>query len=302
MTYRNLSMARRKRKRSVFYLLLTLVIVILSLMFIYIYIIKDRLPSQLDVSESDLIIQADEEMLLEVKDSETEEDVSLEAADKTKTVTVEQEQESNIFNEDISIDWDQDLIVIEDGNELLVPVNKKTTLREDYEPEDLNAIPEYMNPDWNMLLRVPALRMLVALWHAAQFDGVSLNVVSAYRSYSYQEDLFQRYSDSHGPDEANRFSARPGQSEHQLGTTIDFGGTAFDLTAAFAETDQGLWLANNAYLFGFVMSYPEGGEDVTGYIYEPWHYRYIGVEEALNFKRSGLTLTEYLNRKYDWQY
>jgi len=126
--------------------------------------------------------------------------------------------------------------------------------------------------------------------------------VSAFRSYSYQEDLFQRYSDSHGPDEANRFGARPGQSEHQLGTTIDFGGTAFDLTAAFAETDQGLWLANNAHLFGLVMIYPEGGEDVIGYLDEPWYYRYIGVEEALNFKRSGLTLTEYLNRKYDWHY
>jgi len=196
----------------------------------------------------------------------------------------------------------QDLIVITDGDDLLAPVNKQTTLRPDYEPEDLQPIPLYMKPPREMKLRETALRKLIALWHAAEFDGVALTVISAYRSYDYQKELFQRWVDGHGEEEANLFSARAGQSEHQLGTTIDFGGTAFDLTAAFAETDQGLWLANNAHLFGFVMSYPEGGEDVTGYIYEPWHYRYIGVEEALNFKRSGLTLTEYLNRKYDWQY
>ncbi|NLA46732.1 MAG: M15 family metallopeptidase, partial [Firmicutes bacterium] len=96
---------------------------------------------------------------------------------------------------------------------------------------------------------------------------------------------------------ANRFSARPGQSEHQLGTTVDFGGTSADWTTGFANTKQGKWLLNNAHLYGFALSYPEGKESVTGYIYEPWHFRYIGVAVAKEWKESGLVLCEFLKTK-----
>ncbi len=300
MNRRSYTMERRRKKSRLFYFILVLIMLVLSGALIYVFFIKDSLSDRTIEDNSDLTIQAEEETLPELEETDTEVDMPADPAGVTEMVPGDLDQEDHPLDDVDPGAWDQELIVIEDGNDLLAPVNKKTTLRSDYEPEDLEAIPEYMNPERSMRLRAPALKMLIALWHAAEFDGINLKVVSAYRSYDYQRDLFQRYSDSYGPEEANRFSARPGQSEHQLGTTVDFGGTAQDLTAGFADTDQGRWLAEYAHYFGFVMSYPEGSEDITGYIYEPWHFRYIGVEAAMHFKRSGLTLTEYLNQTYDW--
>lgn len=195
--------------------------------------------------------------------------------------------------------FDRDsLKVIADGNYLLALVTKETTLKSDYKPSDLRQIPSYMNPSYTMYLRAEALDKLEQLWAAAEADGVNLlGIRSAYRSYSTQDSLFRDYVSRHGEEQANRFSARPGQSEHQLGTTVDFGGTAVDFQAAYADTEQGRWLADNAHLYGFVMSYPAGKEHITGYIFEPWHYRYIGVEAAMGWKKSGKTLKEFLEEK-----
>ncbi len=190
-----------------------------------------------------------------------------------------------------------ELKVIADGDDLLALVTKETKLKKDYEPEDLVAIPAYMNPYYDMKIRAVAFDYLESMWHAAKSDGVVLSIRSAYRSYSTQEKLFEDYASRHGIEEANRFSARAGQSEHQLGTAVDFGGTGKDFTAAFAITDQGQWLAENAFRYGFVISYPEGKEHITGYIFEPWHYRFIGVDEALEWKKTGKTLKEYLEMK-----
>ncbi len=195
---------------------------------------------------------------------------------------------------------ESDLKVIADGDYLLALVTKETKLKSDYVPHDLEPIPSYMNPSYSMQLRSEALKHLKKLWQAwqaAKEDEVILSIRSAYRSYSTQKGLFQDYASRHGEEEANRFSARPGQSEHQLGTTVDFGGTAYDWSPEFANTDQGWWLAENAYKYGFAMSYPEGKEHITGYIFEPWHYRYIGVDAAREWKESGKTLREYLETK-----
>jgi LAS superfamily LD-carboxypeptidase LdcB len=192
---------------------------------------------------------------------------------------------------------DAELKVISDGNDLLALVTKETTLKSSYAPTDLTRIPEYMYPARELWLREEAFQQLEKLWQAAADDGVTLTIISAYRSYDYQQALFQNYASSYGEEAANRFSARPGQSEHQLGTTVDFGGTAVDLKAAYADTDQGRWLAENAYKFGFAMSYPEGKEEITGYIFEPWHYRYIGPEAAAEWYAAGLSLKEFLQQK-----
>jgi len=193
-------------------------------------------------------------------------------------------------------DW-EDLKVISDGDYLLALVTKETTLKRNYVPTDLEAVPARLNPYYPMQLRSEALRHLEKLWEAARDDGVALSIRSAYRSYQTQKELFRDYVSRHGEAEANRFSARPGQSEHQLGTTVDFGGTGADFTAAFADTKQGRWLVANAHRYGFAKSYPAGKEHITGYIYEPWHYRYIGVERAGEWKASGLTLKEYLQQQ-----
>lgn len=209
--------------------------------------------------------------------------------------TVDSSSDAN----DVGSSFDRDsLKVIADGNYLLALVTKETTLKSDYKPADLQQVPSYMNPSYTMYLRAEALAKLEQLWAAATADGVNLlGIRSAYRSYSTQDSLFRDYASRHGEEQANRFSARPGQSEHQLGTTVDFGGTAVDFQATYADTEQGRWLSDNAHLYGFAMSYPAGKEHITGYIFEPWHFRYIGVEAALEWKQSGKTLKEFLEKK-----
>ena len=114
-----------------------------------------------------------------------------------------------------------------------------------------------------------ALRTMAA---AAFEDGVTLIVSSAYRSFEYQASLFKRFTASHGEEEASRFSARAGTSQHQLGTVVDLG----DITDAFAQTPAGKWMAANAGRFGWSLSYPKGAEHITGYKWESWHWRWIG--------------------------
>lgn len=190
------------------------------------------------------------------------------------------------------------LPIIKDGDYLLALVTKNTTLGQ-YMPSDLVRIPSKMvGRDGNKYLRQEALTHLIKMWEDAKEEGATLLIVSAFRSYELQQTIFTRNASIHGEIQANRFSARPGQSEHQLGTAVDFVGRREEsLTASFAGTPSGKWLMLNSYRYGFVMSYPEGKEHITGYVFEPWHYRFIGVEAALEWKESGLTLKEFLKTK-----
>jgi LAS superfamily LD-carboxypeptidase LdcB len=119
---------------------------------------------------------------------------------------------------------------------------------------------------------------------------------STYRSYDDQARVYQSEVEHFGQAQADRESARPGHSEHQLGTAVDFTtkSLGYDLVEAFATTPEGQWLQKNAAQYGFVLSYPQDKETITGYMYEPWHYRYIGVGAAEAFVKSGQTLKEWL--------
>jgi len=125
-------------------------------------------------------------------------------------------------------------------------------------------------------LRKSAFDALVAMDKAARSEGTSLLVSSAYRSYDYQAEVFARNVAEMGKKEAERVSAAPGASQHQLGTAIDFG----SITDAFAATQASAWLSANAGRFGFSLSYPKGSESLTGYVWESWHYRYIGKDSV----------------------
>ncbi len=124
--------------------------------------------------------------------------------------------------------------------------------------------------------------------------NVGVAIKSTYRDYDLQEYLFNRYAASDGIEEANRYSAKPGYSEHQTGLAFDVGW----LTESFENSDSFEWLDDNAHKYGFILRYHKGKEEVTGYIYEPWHYRYLGVELATKVKESGLTLEEYYKISY----
>lgn len=161
---------------------------------------------------------------------------------------------------------------------MLARVDKEKALPSDYEPEDLVSLTEYpfALSRWDLRLRKPAAEAAREMDAAAKANGVTLVFSSAYRSYSYQEQVYARHVREMGQSAADRVSARPGHSQHQLGTVVDFG----SIDNRFAESPAGLWMAANAGRFGFSLSYPKGAENVTGYDWESWHFRYVGKEAA----------------------
>ncbi|MGL5540631.1 MAG: M15 family metallopeptidase, partial [Erysipelotrichaceae bacterium] len=132
-------------------------------------------------------------------------------------------------------------------------------------------------------------RLQEMLMTAAQ-AGHPIALLSGYRSYQQQATLFQKYVNTHGLANAQMFSARPGHSEHQSGLGYDIG----SISNAFAETTAYAWLQENAASYGFIERYPNGKTHITGYVFEPWHYRYVGVLHAQAMKAKALTLEEYL--------
>ena len=132
---------------------------------------------------------------------------------------------------------------------------------------------------------------------AAKLDGFDLTAFSTYRSYDYQTGLYERYVERDGKKAADRYSARPGYSEHQTGLAFDIGEVdqeQYFASSKFGDTDAGKWVANNAYRFGFILRYPEGKEKVTGYMYESWHFRYVGIEVAEEIYKQNVSLEEFL--------
>lgn len=189
------------------------------------------------------------------------------------------------------------VIVVACGDPL-VPLDKRHRLEADCAPADLRPVPEAFA--WGpQSVVAAALGPLVEMLEDAAGAGHRLVVLSAYRDYEVQEAAFRSHMESLGLEQAERVSARPGHSEHQLGTTVDFASAAvgYELVEAFGDTPEGRWLAERAHEYGFALSYPRGAEAVTGYQYEPWHFRWLGRETAEAVRASGLTLTEFLRRR-----
>ncbi|MEX2542985.1 MAG: M15 family metallopeptidase [Trueperaceae bacterium] len=177
-------------------------------------------------------------------------------------------------------------------------VDTRFRLPEEFVPADLVSVRQAGLAD-DRTLRAPAVADLAELLSAAGRAGVLFELQSAYRSFEYQEQVFSGWVRAQGREQALLTSARPGHSEHQLGTAIDLrtrGGPAPWGLADWAETPEGTWLQANAWRFGFVMSYPRGREAVTCYAYEPWHYRWFGRDAAAEIRSSGLTAREWLWR------
>ena len=166
-----------------------------------------------------------------------------------------------------------------------------------YAPPDLESVDE-AGFDRDLKVRAEVVDDLAALREAAADAGHPIDVVAAYRSFTLQDDLFRRRSAHLGYAVAITHTARPGHSEHQLGTAIDFKTLgAPTVSSNWGATPAGLWMALNAYRFGFVLSYPEGATDRSCYAFEPWHYRYFGRTLAGRIHASGLTAREFLWRE-----
>jgi len=191
------------------------------------------------------------------------------------------------------------VVITDQGDNLLVLINKHIRLPENYQPADLVPIDGKIAVTRSgMRLRNEAASALAQMAATGGQEGLNLIATSAYRSYWEQQATFSYWVKAAGLAAAERFSARPGHSQHQLGTAVDFTSESVGkgLTDTFAKVGEGAWLANNAYKFGFVISYPAGKEAITGYTYEPWHYRYIGKDNAAKMIQSGLILEEFLQR------
>ena len=153
------------------------------------------------------------------------------------------------------------------GDNLLVLVNKSIRLSEAYFPRDLVSLDSSIQSSPGMQLRKSAADQMLKLFNDAKKKGYKLNVNSSYRSYQTQVTTYNYWVSQVGAVEADRFSARPGHSQHQLGTTADITSDSVDhkLVASFGDTQEGKWLASNAYKYGFVLAYPAGYEQITGY-------------------------------------
>lgn len=178
-------------------------------------------------------------------------------------------------------------------------VNKHHALPDDYVPEDL-VEPDVRFPFTEDLpkkqLRKVAADALEELFAAGDEAGVDLYAQSGYRSFDRQDAIFAANVEENGEEKANNYSARPGESEHQTGLTMDVTSTDvnYDLVIAFEDTDEGKWVKEHAAEYGFIIRYPEDKEDITEYQYEPWHLRYVGKKAAEEITEKGLSLEEYL--------
>nr|WP_209510524.1 M15 family metallopeptidase [Sedimentibacter acidaminivorans] len=181
-------------------------------------------------------------------------------------------------------------------------VNKSRNIPSSYIPDDLvplDDIPKSLqNPEVNQLRKVAydALKELFAA--AKEEQSFDLYARSGYRSYNTQVSLYSSYVSNHGQEAADKFSARPGQSEHQTGLAMDITCPTmnYQLDTTFGDKEEGKWIAENAHKFGFIVRYPKGKEEITGYQYEPWHLRYVGPSLAEEIYKSQLTLEEYFEQ------
>lgn len=182
---------------------------------------------------------------------------------------------------------------IEDDNDILVLVNKYNKLDNNYVPDDLETLSSKYAVGTQQL-RKEALNKFMEMCDAAMEDGITIKAGSTYRSYSYQLGLYNRYVNRDGKKEADRYSARAGYSEHQTGLAIDI------LNKSLEFIDEGNkeydWLINNSYKYGYILRYTKD-EDITGYQFEPWHFRYVGEKVAKDINDTGLTYDEYVARQ-----
>lgn len=228
---------------------------------------------------------------------QTPPDSTDEATHESTDSTVDTSEQTSVFDEYKWLQEELAKAAFEDDNAWVL-IDKEHGLAEDFVPEDLVTIKV---PTVNQMAEVNQMTdvasdHLTQLFDAAKRAGHDLYATSGYRSYQTQEQLYNNYVAQHGQAEADKFSAQPGHSEHQTGLAMDITSATVnhDLSQSFGETEEGQWLAENAHRFGFTMSYPEGKEHITGYMYEPWHFRFVGNELAELLYERNLTYGEYL--------
>lgn len=201
--------------------------------------------------------------------------------------------ENIVLDVNIGLDEDfyEDIKIADNPHQLDVLCNKYSALPSEFEPKGLVKIEEkyHINDGKEYIIDKRLKTAYLEMYKDALNSQIDLEIASAYRSKDYQKDLYNRYKSSHGKEKADTFSARPRHSEHETGLAIDF----YPISNSFEDTEEFDWLMENAHNYGFILRYPKNKVDITGYKYEPWHYRFVGKEIATKIKVQDLTYDEY---------
>ncbi|GAA0333611.1 hypothetical protein GCM10008967_25440 [Bacillus carboniphilus] len=230
------------------------------------------------------------------EDTDSGQGSNTESPDDSETNVGEEEDDQSTAEQPV-------IPTVADPTSITVMVNKSAKLPDGYRPADL-VRPDVPFAFGNQqlekaLLRKEAALALENMFAAAKVDGITLVAASGFRSYETQSMLFENEVKQFGYEKASMAVAYPGTSEHQTGLTMDITAASVNhiLTEQLGQKPEGKWLEKNAHQFGFILRYPLGKESITGYQYEPWHFRYVGVQIATEIFEKQLTLEEYYQQK-----
>lgn len=300
-------MKRRRLKKKVIYYFFGIVIVIFALVF---FIKHQKLINSSEYKLEQLGYNS-EEITIILEKGYTDFALEKYYSNLTSFITSKYYIKSNLENylnyyeENKTVDISKIISIINVGtnkdfytdvkttsnDDYLILVNKYNSLSSTYEPSDLvnmsllyayndNKIRSEVNTKYNEMAAV------------AKAAGLKLITIYSYRSYAKQEETYNKYYDLKGLSYAEENVARAGFSEHQTGLALDIT-TSLEENEEFIDTDEYSWLIDNSYKYGFILRYPESKEDITGYSFEPWHYRYVGIDVATIIHNEGITFDEY---------
>lgn len=230
------------------------------------------------------IVKGDKDNLANIKDNEN---TTLEESKDEKINENMDEEAASVFE-----------TVIKNENDLVILCNKTVMLGEQYIPTDL-VVPNVPLVNSRTVqqshLRAQAATQLEKMFEDAKTQGLEdLYLVSGYRSYDYQNEIFSNSIKNRGKEYTEKYMAKPGHSEHQTGLTADIStqGAGFTLEESFENTNEGKWLAENAHKYGFILRYPKDRVESTGYAYEPWHFRYVGTQVSEYMYKNDMILED----------
>lgn len=279
---------QKKKNLKLWALIIVIIVVVTIISFSADYLTK---LFENKVEKESLIAQNNENININIQTQTKPVDISKKPEDKEEPKGKIEDKQNQDIDKNI-------VIIVDNPKSYEVLINRTNSLPSTYAPEDLVKLSEVKtvleNPEINQL-RKDAYDALKKLFTAARSQGYELYARSGYRSYNTQNSLYSSYVKTNGQEAADKFSAKPGQSEHQTGLAIDITSKAVNLLLSvdFASTAEGEWVEKNAHEFGFIIRYPKGKEDITGYQYEPWHLRYVGKALAKEIRDLNLTLEEY---------
>lgn len=270
--------------------------------------IEDKIPTAITPTPNENEEQGEEstpgqsEDTFKQDDSESTDESNQDSSDNNSTPDDSKNEGDSATGEEPKIDYlkilEKPLPAISTVDDILL-VNKSFYLEPDYVPSNPtkpNIKFSFSTDDATRYwLTYEAATAIEALFADAKSQGIELAGVSLYRSYNRQKSIYNANVERQGLETASKYSAKPGFSEHQTGLAIDVSAASvgYDLVENFASTTEGKWVNDNCHRFGFIIRFKEGKEDITGYAYEPWHLRYVGIDAATYIMENDLTLEEY---------